>query len=200
MTVKEISFSYGDSFDESIYPEIPKKDGYYIRWDKSAEKLKNLKSDTSVRAVYEPYITTLASDEEENGCPLFLVQGEFHSDDTIMLEAAETSDSYGSEVLACVKLQIPEDNVETHIVRWRIPEAEKREILVYTDNGNGFEKTETEINGSYLCFSMSGSGKILITAKREKSSVIRIGIPLLFFAAAGSLLITGKKKNRRKNR
>lgn len=28
-TLKVQTFQYGDSFDETIYPDIPEKDGYY---------------------------------------------------------------------------------------------------------------------------------------------------------------------------
>lgn len=31
-TIKEIPFDYGNSFDFSVYPEIPEKDGYYAQW------------------------------------------------------------------------------------------------------------------------------------------------------------------------
>ena len=32
-TLKVQTFQYGDPFDETIYPDIPEKDGYYGQWD-----------------------------------------------------------------------------------------------------------------------------------------------------------------------
>ena len=54
-----VNLEYGDSLDESGYPELPAKEGCAARW--STTKLTDLHLDTVVEAVYTDYITALAS-------------------------------------------------------------------------------------------------------------------------------------------
>lgn len=49
-TLKTVDFNYGDSFGEDVYPEIPAKDGYYAKWDRT--ELNDLCFDTVVTAEY----------------------------------------------------------------------------------------------------------------------------------------------------
>lgn len=49
-TLKTVEFNYGDSFGEDVYPEIPAKDGYYAKWDRT--ELNDLCFDTVVTAEY----------------------------------------------------------------------------------------------------------------------------------------------------
>lgn len=101
VTVKETTFAYGESFGADIFPMIPEKDGCYIQWDKSGDDLKNLTCDTRVTASYEPYVTTLASEEESEGKPLFLVQGQFRDGDEITVEDVKTSGQDKGTVTEC---------------------------------------------------------------------------------------------------
>lgn len=54
-----VNLEYGDSLDESGYPELPAKEGCAACW--STTKLTDLHLDTVVEAVYTDYITALAS-------------------------------------------------------------------------------------------------------------------------------------------
>lgn len=70
------TFSYGDSFDESVYPELPQKDGYYAQWDKT--ELENLRFDTVVSTVYTPYTTAVSAGvKRDNGQDVFLAEGDY---------------------------------------------------------------------------------------------------------------------------
>ena len=55
-------------FSEEIYPQAPDKDGFYIHWDRT--NLSDLRFDTVVTAEYEPYITTLSSEDKREGASL----------------------------------------------------------------------------------------------------------------------------------
>ena len=179
---------------------IPEKDGCYIQWDKSGDDLKNLTCDTRVTASYEPYVTTLASEEESKGKPLFLVQGQFRDGDEITVEDVKTSGQDKETVTECRSIRIPADPADTHTVRWHIPEESKGGYTVYTDTGSGWEKADSETNGSYLCFTMRESGKILITEEGKISSVIKIvGIVLFAAAAAGvAIVVRSRRKSKKK--
>ena len=60
-TLKTVTFNYGDSFGGDVYPEIPEKDGYYAKWDRT--ELDGLRFDTVVTADYELEYSALPSDE-----------------------------------------------------------------------------------------------------------------------------------------
>ena len=48
--LKEVPFRYGESFDRSVFPEVPRRGGAYAVWDVS--ELKDLRFDTTVTAEY----------------------------------------------------------------------------------------------------------------------------------------------------
>ena len=70
-TLKTQQFDYGASFGSDVYPELPEKADSYVHWDKS--DLSNLRLDTDVTAVYEPYVTTLSSTQQRDGRAVLLV-------------------------------------------------------------------------------------------------------------------------------
>ena len=71
-----VNLEYGDSLDESGYPELPAKEGCAARW--STTKLTDLHLDTVVEAVYTDYITALASIyEREDGRLVFFAKESF---------------------------------------------------------------------------------------------------------------------------
>ena len=65
--LKRQTFGYGDSFTADDFPEAPKKDGCYADWN--VTDLSDLRFDTTVTAVYRPYVTALAADDTADGRP-----------------------------------------------------------------------------------------------------------------------------------
>lgn len=170
----------GESFGADIFPTIPEKDGCYIQWDKNGDDLKNLTCDTRVTASYEPYVTTLASEEESEGKPLFLVQGQFRDGDKITVEDVKASGQDKGTVTEC--REYPDSGRSGGYAYGALAHSGGVEgrYTVYTDTGSGWEKADSETNGSYLCFTMRESGTILITEEGETSSIIRDCRELLF--------------------
>lgn len=175
-TVKTVSFKYGDSFDDSVYPEIPKKDGNYSKWDQ--EELKDLHFDTVVTAVYTPYITALTDAESRtDGRPVFFVQGKFDDvqspDVTALTDKPENFSFLASDpvdflrksfsgwtvsrsVVEQWKISVPDDGQKTHTIRYLPPDADLEHVDIYVNGENGWKKAKTEIIGSYLVFSVTG--------------------------------------------
>ena len=74
--IKTKEFAYGQTLSNFVYPQIPKKEGYYSVWDKN--ELIELKADTVVTGKYIPYITAISSEEcRDNNRPIFLAEGDF---------------------------------------------------------------------------------------------------------------------------
>lgn len=160
-TLKTQQFDYGASFGSDVYPELPEKEDSYVHWDRS--DLRDLRLDTDVTAVYEPYVTTLSSKEKRDGRAVLLVQGSFREGDA--LQAAKTDTAMDNAVEAW-SIQIPDDGQESHTVRWLMPDKEER-YTAYVDSGTGEKKTDCQTNGSYLCFTMDGSGTVTIVSTQQ---------------------------------
>ena len=161
-TLKAESFPYGSSFDSDIYPTLQEKEGSYVHWDKS--DLSDLRFDTEVTAVYEPYVTTLSSTQQREGHPILLVQGKFREGDA--LQVSETASTVTGKIAEAWSLIIPDDKEETHTVRWLMSDKEK-DYTVYVDYGDGPQKVDSEVNGSYLCFSVVGSTVVTVVCARH---------------------------------
>ena len=79
-------FDYGASFDSDVFPEVPQKSGCFGYWDTT--NLEKLKFDTTVTAVFDPYITALSgADSRENGKTIFFVEGLFGDEDHLNAES-----------------------------------------------------------------------------------------------------------------
>ena len=160
-TLKTQQFDYGASFGSDVYPELPEKEDSYVHWDRS--DLRDLRLDTDVTAVYEPYVTTLSSKQQRDGRAVLLVQGSFREGDA--LQTTETDAAMENAVEAW-SLQIPDDGQESHTVRWLMPDKEEH-YTAYVDRGTGEKKADCQTNGSYLCFTMDGSGTVTIVSTQQ---------------------------------
>ncbi len=160
-TLKTQTFAYGSSFDSDIYPTLPEKADSYVHWDRN--DLRDLRFDTDVTAVYEPYVTTLSSDQQRDDHPVLLVQGDFREGDALQTAEAETD---MADAVEAWTVRIPDDGQESHEVRWLMTDKENR-YTVYADSGSGAKKVDCQTNGSYLCFTMEGSGTVTIVSTSQ---------------------------------
>lgn len=176
-TIKEIPFDYDASFDESIYPELPEKEGYYAYWDIS--ELSDLHYDTVVTAVYEAYVTALTSDaDRSNDRPIFIVEGKFDEEATLTaspqantptefdifpkdlldgLKKCFSSNSISLEIVEQWNIEIPEDGQDVHTLRYLAPDGNTENIDIYVKKDAAWSKVDTEVVGRYLVFPVSGT-------------------------------------------
>lgn len=182
-TLKQLTFDYGDSFELDIYPDAPVKEDEYVRWDKA--ELKELHFDTVVTAIYEPYVTTLASNAVRDGRAALLAEGRFRAGDSLYAEMETNLTSFPGKVAELWTLQFPDDGQEIHTVRWLIPSDGSGTYTIYADNGNGMELMKYRVIGDYLCFEMSGNGQITVVAASQGGWWIWV------LAVAGGTIIIG---------
>lgn len=161
-TLKTQTFDYGASFTEEVYPSLTEKENSYVHWDKS--DLCDLRFDTVVTAVYEPYVTTLASAQQRSGHPVLLVQGKFREGDALRVSEGERLLS--GDTVETWSIQIPDDEQNTHTVRWLLPEKGKN-YAVYMEHSGSVKEITSEKNGSYLNFDMDGNGTITIVTAAQ---------------------------------
>ena len=178
--IKTLSFDYGASFDHTVYPAIPEKEGHYARWDNRS--LTDLRFDTIVTVEYFPYITALNStDVRSDGNPVLFVQGQFQEGDALTSLAATTdfAASEHQQLLEHLCISIPADGLESHTIRYLPTE----DCTIYILKNGNWARAETEEMGSYLAFSASGA-TVEFAAVAESIDWLLLGV-----IAAGILLI-----------
>lgn len=214
---KEI-FDYGASFDDSVFPELPQKKGYYACWDTT--DLSNLKFDTVVTAVYTQYVTALASEDERgSGRSVFFVEGEFDDVDVLTVDPVAktpseldcladgfwdtlskcfTSVDLSREVVEQWEVSIPDDGLAKHTVRYLSPDGDTEHMDLYVRQGGSWEKAECESVGSYLCFEVE-SRNVEIAAVSTMPIWWVWLIPLGLFILLVALILSIWKKRKKGN-
>ena len=163
--LKQVSFSYGDSFDEEAYPALPQREGYYARW--SLESLEDLRFDTVVEAIYTPYITVLcAAPQRENGRAVFYIEGDYQEKDRLEAEPFGAQDALPEDMEPPAfrrqalterwKLSIPDNGEQTHTLRYLPPEESGR-LRLYLHTEAGWSQVQAREIGRYLVFPVTGN-------------------------------------------
>ena len=178
------TFSYGASFDSSVYPPLPEKDGIYAHWDRT--DLRGLHLDTVVTAVYDALLPTLSSEQtREDGRPVILAGGDFNDGDTmaataLTLTPEEFHAADGSlagraanwfsylkdgqlppltvnrRVAEQWRVSLPDDGQETHTLRY-LPSQDASHLRLYVNDGGGWQAVSCDTVGSYLSFTAGGA-------------------------------------------
>lgn len=185
--IKTVPFSYGASFNGTVYPKIPAKEGCYGQWD--IKELKDLVFDTDVTAVYEKTVTALAcADTREDSRPVWLLQGDFSDLDSF---SATLEDGEGGAERWSIVL--PDDGALTHTLRYLPQKEKKAEIYI---NYDGVRKAaDTKTIGSYVSFEVEGREvEVYITSKSNTPiTVISIVFAVLLVLTA-AFFIRRKRK------
>ena len=192
-TVKSQTFTYGASFSSDIYPDLPEREDSYVHWDN--QNLTGLRFDTDVTAVYEPYVTTLASTQQRDDQPVLLVQGKFREGDA--LRVSQGSTSLTENVVESWAVTIPKDGQETHNVRWRITDKGKC-YTVYQETDSGARKLDSAVDGSYLCFTVDGSATVTVVSAQRMTWWIWAAGGGTLLLAAGAVLLLRRRVARKK--
>lgn len=190
--LKRQKFGYGDSFTADDFPEAPKKDGCYADWN--VTDLSDLRFDTTVTAVYRPYVTALAAGDTEDGRPALLAEGLFRTGDTLQAVQADTADAPrgGAGVWT---LTLPADGEESHTIRWRVPADGAKRYTVYTAADGGWKKAQTSTVGSYLCFALpSDSAQFAVVPAMHAAWQLWAAIAAALTAIAAVITLVIRKR------
>lgn len=214
--LKSMLFDYGTSFEQEIYPEVPKKDGYYFEWDK--KELKELHFDTDVTAGYIPYHWSLASTQRrEDGRTTLFVEGKFKNDAVAdIVEKDAGSMDAGAvkgnslfekrEVLEVWKVVVPEDENTERNIRY-LPNEEcvkkgissdgrMKRLEIYQNTDSGWKKLNASEMGSYIVAEMSGNrAEIAVVFVTVRWWIAVIAAVLA--AAAGGVCVFRKRKRKK---
>lgn len=174
------AFGYGDSFTADDFPEAPKKDGCYA--DRNVTDLSDLRFDTTVTAVYRPYVTALAAGDTEYGRPALLAEGLFRTGDTLQAVQADTTDAPRGAA-GVWTLTLPADGEESHTIRWHVPAD------------GGWKKAQTSTVGSYLCFALpSDSAQFAVVPAMHAAWQLWAAIAAALTAIAAVITLVIRKR------
>ena len=193
--LREQEFDYGASFTEASYPEIPSRDGCYGLWD--TDGLTELHFDTVVTAVYEPYVTTLASDTRRGGHAAVLAEGLFRDGDRLRGEERTDLSAAPDNAVAVWAVQLPDDGQTSHTIRWLLPAGSEGAYEVCILREDGWEKVDSQQIGSYLCFEMTGDGQFAVIPARHAPWWIWALAVAASAGAAGGILLLARKHRKR---
>lgn len=189
--VDKIEFSYGDTIDENDLPAIPAKDDCYAKWN--YDSLEDLHIDKEIEAEYFTVIKNVRSDDcRDGGKPIWLAEGIFTEDDTLPVQQNKYVNQTPPIIFLMDKtelcenwtLTVPNDNSETHNLRYLVNAESKRDPEIYVKNSSGeWEKAETRHIGSYLYFEASGNSPEILAVYKT------LNIFLIAVTAAGVVII-----------
>lgn len=225
-TIQESTFYYGGSFDAGIFPEIPRRDGYYAQWD--TDTLENLCFDTTVTAVYTPYVSALSAQElRGDGRPIFFAEGQFEDGMAVetLAQAKEPSafgvlsDSIGEaikkyfsfvtdlrwpdstvsrEIVEQWQLTLPDDGLSEHTVRYLSPDGTTDNLDIYVRENGQWEKVSHDTFGSYLTFPVKGSrAEIAVISTLPVWWVWLLALALLIALIVGIIALIRKLRRKR---
>lgn len=204
--VDKIEFSYGDTIDESELPAIPAKDDCYAKWN--YDSLEDLHIDKEIEAEYFTVIKNVRSDDCRDGDkPIWLAEGIFTEDDTLPVQQNEYVNQTPpiiflmdkTELCESWTLTVPNDNSETHNLRYLVNAESKRDPEIYVKSSSGeWEKAETRHIGSYLCFETSGNSPEILAVYKTLNifliAVTAVGIIIIVLVIIFSARAVRKKK------
>lgn len=195
--IEKVPFQYGDSFDLKLLPTIPKKDGYDSHWEDF--DFSRMTFNTTVEAIYTPFVTVLSSKivRDNDTLPLLLAEGRFHKNAELKvfpfdMDTAKFTMKHNKILeVWTIELEGQEDGQQDAILRLLLPET-KGKVAVWKSTDKGWEKVNSSINGSYLVFSMDGNSDTFCIVENNFSWIGTIVIICILLIM---LLFIKKSKN-----
>ncbi len=178
---------YGEALPEDKIPAVPSKDGYYGEWPEF--DFDCVTANRVLEADYEPWITTLASEEKsEDGKSKVLVQGKFRPGQELTLTQE------GDEITFAIS---GEDSGDYEVRVW-CDDTDKTKIEVLKDGT--FSETDVKAIGSYLSFAMEEQGTFRVTAQEKHSAVIWYAAGTGVVLLVALILLIKAARKRKKNK
>lgn len=195
--VKTIYCEYGSSVSASEIPAIPQKDGYYYEWEDV--DLSNITGNIKVHAVYQPYHTTIASDDDKKAS--LLAEAEFYPGSKLIrtestLDDITAPEGYRLRKAYHYEVTVPEGADAPQEVTLHLLAEEKGTLAAGIIKDGAVELLDAEVDGSYLVFTAPHQGTIAILKKGNSWKFAVAGAAAAGIAVLGVVLV---KKKRGKN-
>ncbi|MCM1126077.1 MAG: hypothetical protein NC429_06345 [Lachnospiraceae bacterium] len=187
-TVSILTIAYGESFDPSMLPDVPKKEGFVGTW--SSFNQEDITFDQTIEAVYTEYITTLESDCRDGSRPVLLAEGTFSPDDRLTASKIEAYPEDGLTNAVCYKFHVQSDGYAPYTFRMLIPTDMKNPQLEQLLNQTWLPLPSKQ-DGSYLVFTLDTYDAVVCCADRPATIPVKIIVLLviLLIVLLGALIL-----------
>lgn len=180
-TVAQIPFFYGEDLSLLALPEVPAREDSYGVWPKFDTS--GLISDITLEAVYAPWVTVVASGEQEGKLSLALAEGRFTAEAALhVADSGETPPEGGGNVRVWSVALTGTGMGEEDEIPLRLLNPDGGEAEVWQYRAGRWQQVEAVRNGRYLLLVMTGTEGIFCIRPSES------GLWSLVPAAAGALL------------
>ncbi len=201
-----VTVPMGSALEESSIPAVPHKDEHTGRWAKLADAdLSGIYFDSTFQADYTPYQATVQSAlTRESGKPVLLAQGHFRDMDHFEMKALTAFPELSGKDTAVEAFEIPVFSLDSHTqLRLACPEdcqPKRLEIMVRNKDGS-WRQTDTEVNGSYLVFSVNSDDDAFCLVQTPKPPYwlfYAVGAVAAAAIVTASVIAVQKKKQNQK--
>lgn len=192
-TVQEIPFTYGQDLSKLELPAIPEKEGFYGQWPEFDTS--GLNSDIILEAVYTPWVTLVASMEQEGELALALAEGQFTEEVVLHVRPASSTDETWWDVNLDGTDLGPEDDVTLRLLNHT---GGKAEVWQFRDGGKPAVRMDAKVNGSYLIITMTGTSGTFQVIPAQGNGALSVAFLLL--GALLALLAVRQIKKRKKEK
>lgn len=143
--IEKIPFEYGDSFDLSLLPLVPDKEGHDKDWEEFDPN--HMTFNTTIEAIYTPLKTVISSNfvRSEEELPLVLAEGSFRNNVTLKVSPFDIpSGSFPGKYQKILEswdiaLEGLEDSHTPTTLRLLLPETKKK-VIIWQSTNTGWEK------------------------------------------------------------
>lgn len=195
-TVAQIPFLYGEDLSRIQLPPVPELEGSYGVWPEF--DVSGVRSDVTVEAVYAPWVTVVASEEQSGKLSLALAEGRFteaaalHVTDGGCVPPPEAAEGAIVWEVSLTGTELGER--DTVPLRLLSPGGEGK---VWQDQDGQWKQVEAVQNGQYLLLTMTGVQGVFCI-QRQAGTAWLLPAAVGGTAAAVLLLVTVRRKGKKK--
>ncbi len=180
IVVKSINFTYGKSIDLGEIPPVPERVGHVGAWEKY--DFTNLTFSDTIYAVYTPYDTVVATEQQDGKKAIVLLEGAFLPGSVPLLE--EYSADIEGAVAAWTVTAVGSTEYD-YKIRYLAP-SDSEELKMYVLSEGQWFPVTSERDGSYIIFGGAGETTTFAAVEPEKEFPV---VPLILTASGGILLV-----------
>ncbi|MBD5471862.1 MAG: hypothetical protein HDR20_02845 [Lachnospiraceae bacterium] len=180
-TVSTITIAYGESFDPSSLPDVPKKEGFVGIWSDFNQK--EITFDQTIEALYTEYITTLESDLKVGSRPVLLAEGSFSPDDLLSVSRIEAYPEDALTNAACYNFQVKSNGFPPYTFRLLIPPDMENPQLEQLIN-QSWISLPAEKDGSYLVFTLDAQNAVICCTERPATIPVTMIVLMIILLTA----------------
>lgn len=196
--VARIPFQYGEDLRLVELPEVPEQEGNYGCWPEFDTS--GLASDITLEAEYTPWVTVVASLQQEGKLALAMADGQFTQDAVLTVrESAETPPEAarsGDTVRVWEISLTGTDLTEQDTVPLRLLSGGSR-ASVWQYKDGAWHKVDADRNGHYLLLDMEGTSGTFCVSSRQGSPVLLLAVILAAVVLLLAALVVLRRRRKK---